>query len=485
VAIVLRIISADGKKSVSRTLPGLPSRLKIPAGARVEVTDKDTGITETLARYVNDRSHKTNDPAHDAETQRVDGVQIETVNDWGEVESWLDQMRSAAAPSPDAAQTPLWFDDQAEKQETKVVGMSANTLLIGGAVGAALLGGGLAAAGGGGGPKDKIAPVAPTTLDLATDDDNGSSNNDNVTTLTTGLTISGTAEAGAKVELFDGTTSLGTVTAGADGKFTKDVDLAEGAHAVVARATDRAGNTSEPSAALVVRVDKTAPPAPTALDLATADDTGVSNSDNITRQTTALTITGTAEAGGTVELFDGTTSLGTVAVSAAGTFTRDVALAEGVHSIKAKTTDAAGNAGADSEVLTITVDTTAPAAPTRLDLATEDDNGTSSTDNITSLTSGLTFSGLATPGNQVDLFDGTVKIGTATAGSDGVFTLDVALAAGNHVITARDIDLAGNTSAASTILSVQAGSTASGPPTQGPGPEQSLIPVLNSTTSFG
>ncbi|MFO0111645.1 MAG: hypothetical protein ACK519_04260, partial [Sphingomonadaceae bacterium] len=53
------------------------------------------------------------------------------------------------------------------------------------------------------------------------------------------------------------------------------------------------------------------PPAPTALDLAAADDTGASNSDNVTSQTSALTITGQAEANARVELFDGTTSIGT------------------------------------------------------------------------------------------------------------------------------------------------------------------------------
>jgi hypothetical protein len=47
-------------------------------------------------------------------------------------------------------------------------------------------------------------------LDLADEDDSGSSNSDNLTKETSGLTISGTAEANATVELFNGTTSLGT-----------------------------------------------------------------------------------------------------------------------------------------------------------------------------------------------------------------------------------------------------------------------------------
>ncbi|WP_439533734.1 choice-of-anchor I family protein [Polymorphobacter sp.] len=303
--------------------------------------------------------------------------------------------------------------------------------------------------------------AAPTGLDLAAADDTGASNSDNITSTTTALTITGTAEAGASVQLFDGTTSLGTVTAGSNGTFSLDVTLPAGARSITARATDTAGNVSTPSTALVVTVDATAPAAPTGLDLAAADDTGVSDSDNITRNTTALTITGTAEAGASVQLFDGTTSLGTTTAGSNGTFSLDVTLAAGVRSVTAVATDVAGNVGAASAPLAITVDTTAPAAPVGLDLAAVDDTGVSNSDNITDQTEGLTISGTAAAGSRVELFDGATSLGTVTAGSDGAFSLDVALAAGDRSITARATDAAGNVSAASSalVVTVSAGPT--------------------------
>jgi hypothetical protein len=75
---------------------------------------------------------------------------------------------------------------------------------------------------------DTSSPTAPISLDLANEDDSGSSNSDNLTKKTNNLAISGTAEANATVELFNGTTSLGTVTANSGGNFTLDIDLLAG-----------------------------------------------------------------------------------------------------------------------------------------------------------------------------------------------------------------------------------------------------------------
>ncbi|WP_246682665.1 Ig-like domain-containing protein, partial [Mesorhizobium sp. B3-2-1] len=204
------------------------------------------------------------------------------------------------------------------------------------------------------------------------------------------------------------------------------------------------------------------------LDLAAADDTGSSSTDNITKNTSALTISGSGENGATVTLFDDANnngvvdageSLGTATVSG-GAFSLDVSLAQGTHNVRAIQTDIAGNAGAasTSHALDITVDTTAPAAPTGLDLAAADDTGSSSTDNITKNTSALTISGSGENGATVTLFDdannnGVVdageSLGTATV-SGGAFSLDVSLAQGTHNVRAIQTDVAGNAGAAST-----------------------------------
>ncbi len=140
-------------------------------------------------------------------------------------------------------------------------------------------------------PPDTTPPAKPT-LDLAADSDGGSSNTDNITNDAT-PTFSGTAEAGSTVELFDGTTSLGTTTADSSGNWSKTVSaLSDGVHSITAKATDASNNTSVPSDALSVTID-TAAPTVSEPDLDAASDSGSSNSDNITNDTTP-TFSGTA-----------------------------------------------------------------------------------------------------------------------------------------------------------------------------------------------
>lgn len=62
-------------------------------------------------------------------------------------------------------------------------------------------------------------------------------------------TLSGKAEANSVVTIYDGSTKLGSVTAGADGKwtFTPSPALSKGTHNFSVQATDQAGNNSEKS----------------------------------------------------------------------------------------------------------------------------------------------------------------------------------------------------------------------------------------------
>jgi hypothetical protein len=71
-------------------------------------------------------------------------------------------------------------------------------------------------------------------------------------------------------------------------------------------------------------------------DLVAASDSGTSSTDNITKVVTP-TFTGTADAGSTVTLLDGTTVIGTGAAAADGTWTiTSSVLASGTHSIAAE-----------------------------------------------------------------------------------------------------------------------------------------------------
>ncbi|NGM63615.1 fibronectin type III domain-containing protein, partial [Sphingobacterium sp. SGG-5] len=116
-----------------------------------------------------------------------------------------------------------------------------------------------------------------------------------------------------------------------------------------------------------ILVDGIAPAAPSVPDLSPASDSGSSNTDNLTSNTTP-TVTGTAEAGSTVTLYDtdGTTVLGTAVATGGNWSITSSTLSEGTHSLTAKATDAAGNVGPASSALTLTIDVTAPAAPTEL-----------------------------------------------------------------------------------------------------------------------
>src|SRR5207302_863552 len=118
---------------------------------------------------------------------------------------------------------------------------------------------------------------------------------------------------------------------------------------------DLAGNLG-PLASKSVILDVAAA-APTTPDLVAASDSGVSNTDNLTN-VTKPTFTGTAEAGSTVSLFDGTTAIGTGNATSAGVWTITAStLADGTHSITAKATDAAGNISPASSALSVTIDT--------------------------------------------------------------------------------------------------------------------------------
>jgi uncharacterized repeat protein (TIGR02059 family) len=292
---------------------------------------------------------------------------------------------------------------------------------------------------------------------LAAADDSGSDSADNITNQTSALTITGQTDPNARVELFNGATSLGFATASDTGAFSFEATLAasDTPYAITATATDAAGNVSVASAALAITVDTTAFGAPTGLDLAALDD----NADNITNQTSALTITGQTQPNARVELFDGTTSLGTTTANVSGAFSIDVTLAAGVRSITAKASDAAGNASAASAALAVTVDATAPDKPMGWDLIAADDSGASSTDNLTNKQN-VTITGTAEASATVQLFDGTTSLGTTTANASGAFSLAVTLAAGVRSITATAMDAAGNVGAVSSILTITVDTTA-------------------------
>lgn len=320
---------------------------------------------------------------------------------------------------------------------------------------------------------DTAAPLAPVITQA--NDDAGSVTGPFASGQATDDTrpqLSGTSEPNATVNIYEGTTLLGTAQANASGAWslTLNTALDEGTHTLVARATDAAGNTSPDSASFSLVVDLT-PPALPVLGSVT-DDVG-GNATLTSGQVTndaQPTLTGTAEVGSTVTIYDGTTPIGSVvATDGTWSFTPLTPLDDGPHTLTLTATDPAGNASAPTTGFVVNVDTTAPAAPVITTVL--DDVGT-----VTGPVTGgnptndtlPTLNGTAAAGSTVNIYDGTTLVGTVTADGSGNWSLPqttVVLSEGQHNFTATATDAAGNTSVASPVTSIVVDITAPGLPT--------------------
>ncbi|MBJ7389339.1 MAG: FG-GAP repeat protein, partial [Sphingomonadaceae bacterium] len=249
-----------------------------------------------------------------------------------------------------------------------------------------------------------------TFLDLAAADDTGSSSSDNITSQTSGLTIRGKAEANVRVELFDGTTSLGTTTANASGAFSLDVTLAAGARSITAKAIDVAGNVSAGSAALAVTVDTTAPITPV-ISVVSGD-----NKVNATEAASGITISGTAEANATVKLNWGSTTERTLTADSNGNWSTIYSNAElptgGTSTITATQTDTAGNTSGQA-LRSVEIDLTPVIMGMSIDYGTL---GDFTTDGNTAVLTGTGFAN----GTIEQLINGETG-GTATVDSAGLW----------------------------------------------------------------
>ncbi|HWJ95324.1 MAG TPA: Ig-like domain-containing protein, partial [Telluria sp.] len=103
---------------------------------------------------------------------------------------------------------------------------------------------------------DTVASAPTLAMDAASDT---GTVGDNITGVPS-PTIKGSAEAGALVKLYDGTTLIGSATADASGNWSiVPSALSSGSHLLTARQTDIAGNVSDASVSLAVTIDGNAP----------------------------------------------------------------------------------------------------------------------------------------------------------------------------------------------------------------------------------
>ncbi|WP_251460184.1 Ig-like domain-containing protein, partial [Weizmannia agrestimuris] len=263
---------------------------------------------------------------------------------------------------------------------------------------------------------DKTAPSAPSVNWFG----------DNQTTIT------GKAEAGAKVTIKRGKTVLGTGTANSKGTFSIRIKSKQKAGTTLtAYATDKSRNTSAGKSFKVE--DKTAPSAPSVNRFG----------DNQT------TITGKAEAGAKVTIKRGKTLLGTGTASSKGSFSVRIKSKQKVGTVlTAYATDKAGNTSAGKSFKV--EDKTAPSAPS------VDRFG----DNQTTIT------GKAEAGAKVTIKRGKTVLGTGTANSKGNFSIRIkSKQKAGTTLMAYATDKSKNTSAGKSFK--VADKTAPGVPTAG------------------
>jgi Bacterial Ig-like domain len=167
------------------------------------------------------------------------------------------------------------------------------------------------------------------------------------------LKLTGATLAGLTVNVFDGSTLIGTTKADAAGAWTLTTSqLSNAVHSFTAKAVNATGTVSTASSALTVQVDTIAPTTPKILSFSPDSDVV---GDGAT-SATVLKLTGTAEAGSAVTLFDGSVQIGTAKAAANGTWSFSTAqLATATHSFSATATDVAGNASSASSPLNVKV----------------------------------------------------------------------------------------------------------------------------------
>lgn len=261
------------------------------------------------------------------------------------------------------------------------------------------------------------------------------------------VTLNSTGSASGTVAVTGSGTSSRTVTiSGITGDGTLGISIAAGT------ASDTAGNTAAAAGpGSVFTVDNTPPPAPVITGI--SQDTGSSSGDGITSDTT-LVISGTAEAGSTVDLaLVGTGVIGSPVADGGGGWSFDytgTVLGQGAHTFTATATDVSGNTGPASGGFDVTVDTAAP----EISIGSPSASASSGSD--------ITFTITYTDANAVTLSDGDITLnttgdasGTATVTGSGSSSRTVTISGitgngtiGVSIAAATATDTAGNSASA-------------------------------------
>jgi len=220
---------------------------------------------------------------------------------------------------------------------------------------------------------DKTAPAAPKVNEVSDLD----------------TSVTGTAEANAKITVKKGSTVLRSETVKVDGTFTVTIPKQKAGTNLILYVEDKAGNKSSENNVTVV--DKTAPSAPKVNSISDKD----------------TNISGTTEVNATVTVKSGSKILGTTTTDKSGKFKIKIAKQKAGTTLSVYAEDKAKNRSKAVSVKVI--DKTAPSKPT---VSTFADNQT-------------TINGKAEPASIVTIKSGSKTLGTATTNSKGVFQVKI------------------------------------------------------------
>ncbi|WP_026441344.1 BapA/Bap/LapF family large adhesin [Acinetobacter baylyi] len=249
-------------------------------------------------------------------------------------------------------------------------------------------------------------------------DDAGSKTGDlanNAATDDTTPTLVGTGTVGAVVSIsVDGGAVVGSAVVDSNGNWSYTLpSQSEGTHSYTATASNAAG--TQGTASFTLTIDTTAPDVPSIGQV--NDDVGLIQgplTQGASTDDTTPTLTGTgATPGDVIKVYDGNDLVGSVTVGADGNWNYTIpapGLTEGSHDLSVTATDPVGNESGKSDPFTLTVDLTAPTAP----------SGTFNG-------GGSEITGSAEAGSVVKVKDANGNVlGSATADSSGKYTVTLA-----------------------------------------------------------
>ncbi|EES0673441.1 Ig-like domain-containing protein [Escherichia coli] len=307
-------------------------------------------------------------------------------------------------------------------------------------------------------------PAVKTIAISAITTDTGLITNDFVTSDTT-LAVSGTLGATlsagefAQISIDGGTTWQNLSVSGLTWSYLDGRTLIDGNYNYQVRVIDTAGNIGA-TASQIVTVDTTAPLASKTIAIASiSDDTGLSSSDFVTRDTT-LTVRGTlgaalaADERAQISLDGGVTWTTLTVIGTSWSYADGRTLTDGTWNYTVRVVDLAGNVG-QTATQNVVVDTTSPEAAKSITITgISDDTGTSSSDFITSDTT-LTVRGVlgaalgANEFAQISTDNGAtwVNVTLAADGLNWSYVDGRTLTNGTTTWQVRVVDLAGNVGA--------------------------------------